>query len=1050
MTIYTPQGQVLYEAPITASAIIKRELMGDYYIEMSFDVAEPISVGRGCYILYDKNKFEIISNVSPEHKYGGYSYTLRFEAQQSQLKRCKVFWRTTEKDVDGTEIERLEVSFSNTTNLSQFGSLIVDNINAFLGTDLWELAYIPEDLDTAFKAISFSGDTCWDALATIAETFDIEWWTAETADKVILHFGKLESGDEVNFNEGEIITNIAQKNGDDAAYGTRFYVFGSTRNLPEDYASTEQGGITNHITEKRLHLPNGLLYIDAKEGLQQSDIVEQVVFFDDVYPTNVETITTVYTSSEEVIEGSKSTVYSCYCKDTPFTPDNIIQGVDMEATFTSGNLNGHTFGVAVNTETATFNKRFKIIPKVLDANSGLILPNEVLKPEKGDKFILTGVTLPKDRVAEAEQTLLEVATEYAQKHSSDTDVYDCVTNAVYCHNNDCNYELGQKVVVRGRTSRIQGYEKRLYDQYQAIYTVGDNSAYSRLASIEKTIAKNAYADRVGIEANIIRAKGDNTTPSDYNIYSALASETYFLHKRKGGVIYGETDFRAGIKMFGKQLYDKEAKRWFFDDDVVIGGGLMMYGNTSGASVPSLFESLPIDGKTIGRNANGELTVIGGTSSGGGGGLGVDSLEAYLNGNNYAKKSDIPTTFAWSEVTSKPTTLAGYGITDAYTKGETNTEIQTLNTAIGKKWTQNDSKISNWDKAYSWGNHASAGYATQSWVEDKGYQLKITTSNKLAYSLISGTPTIPTKLSDLTDDVVKNKYLPLSGGVLTGTSSVLTINRTDGNPLIKYQANGTAVGFMGYNTSGEPIAFDGSAYRKLLHAGNYKDYALSLTGGAITGSLDISGNLTSSMLTVEGTRLNDHALLLAASDGTFTNTFGFASNQLRIGYGSTMNYQMQTWLLGYGIVFRAQGNTTNTLVLSSNGDATFTNKVTAKTFAGALAGNADTATKLATPRKIWGQEFDGTKDITGDAVFSSKVIIGDIPMYKSADGTIYLDGNLVLKGGLMMYGNTSGASVPSLFESLPIDTTTIKRNSNGQLCVSDALLARITALENKVN
>lgn len=36
---------------------------------------------------------------------------------------------------------------------------------------------------------------------------------------------------------------------------------------------------------------------------------------------------------------------------------------------------------------------------------------------------------------------------------------------------------------------------------------------------------------------------------------------------------------------------------------------------------------------------------------------------------------------------------------------------TVSTQIGTKWTQDNTKISNWDTAYSWGNHASVGYLT---------------------------------------------------------------------------------------------------------------------------------------------------------------------------------------------------------------------------------------------------------------------------------------------------------------------------------------------------
>ena len=36
---------------------------------------------------------------------------------------------------------------------------------------------------------------------------------------------------------------------------------------------------------------------------------------------------------------------------------------------------------------------------------------------------------------------------------------------------------------------------------------------------------------------------------------------------------------------------------------------------------------------------------------------------------------------------------------------------TVTNSIGTKWTQDNTKISNWDTAYGWGNHASAGYLT---------------------------------------------------------------------------------------------------------------------------------------------------------------------------------------------------------------------------------------------------------------------------------------------------------------------------------------------------
>mgnify|MGYP001004894363 CR=1 FL=1 len=66
-----------------------------------------------------------------------------------------------------------------------------------------------------------------------------------------------------------------------------------------------------------------------------------------------------------------------------------------------------------------------------------------------------------------------------------------------------------------------------------------------------------------------------------------------------------------------------------------------------------------------------------------------------------------------------------------------------------------------------------------------------------------------------------------------------------------------------------------------------------------------------------------------------------------------------------------------LKVNKAGD-TLTGNLTAPTFIGSLSGNASTATKLQTPRTIWGQSFDGSGNVSGalsgatTGVFSSTV------------------------------------------------------------------------------
>lgn len=89
--------------------------------------------------------------------------------------------------------------------------------------------------------------------------------------------------------------------------------------------------------------------------------------------------------------------------------------------------------------------------------------------------------------------------------------------------------------------------------------------------------------------------------------------------------------------------------------------------------------------------------------------------------------------SWNDVTNKPTTIAGYGITDAYISNGTIT--------LGSNSITPVTSLS--------------GYATQSWVQQQGYITGITSS--MVTSALGYTPANSASLAN---------YLPLSGGTMT--------------------------------------------------------------------------------------------------------------------------------------------------------------------------------------------------------------------------------------------------------------------------------------------
>lgn len=556
-------------------------------------------------------------------------------------------------------------------------------------------------------------------------------------------------------------------------------------------------------------------------------------------------------------------------------------------------------------------------------------------------------------------------------------------------------------------------------------------------------------------------------------------------------------FSQGIKIGDVSLFKHPDGYVYLDETLVLKGGAVMYGNSSGVDVPSIFDSLPIDGETIKRDGNGALYVDEKalSISGGGGGGGVaDSVY-------------------WNNVIGKPSWIGSTKPTYKYSEIEERPDL-----SVYAKLTD----IPSLD-----------GYATQSWVENKGYLLaatasntyqpKITTTNKLAYSLISGTPTIPTKLSQLTDDVVAGKYLPITGGTINGTNyNPLSIASNDNSLTQVYlYTKDTLRGIVQYNVNfgvgfhnpekggiyvkddGTPIFLDSSDTPKtLFHAGNYADYALPLTGGTMNSTSYIAWNngadgndvsdwntitenglriissisTTSNAPTQYSTALHikgryGFQIASAGSDGVFyirnispkynswysiihsgnigTQSVARATNADNLAdLGSHRYYHSYRFITNtddlaklnigsYAISGEKGGASpapTPYSSLSIFGDIYYSAQLCVKNDASSayLRGitkgtatnvsewhqiaftdsNVASATKLATARTIWGQSFDGTKDVTGaitvdgDASFSSKVVIGTIPVYQSADGTLFVDANVVFRGGVAMYGDAT--------------------------------------------
>lgn len=263
------------------------------------------------------------------------------------------------------------------------------------------------------------------------------------------------------------------------------------------------------------------------------------------------------------------------------------------------------------------------------------------------------------------------------------------------------------------------------------------------------------------------------------------------------------------------------------------------------------------------------------------GLDAEQVEAYLTDNKYAKQSwvnselekywkidadgNLRTTFnivvegggAFGEgATSGGGTSGGLGSVAIRTEGG----IEYKSNANGVV------TVPNWITA-----SALNGYATESYVTSRGYITGITSAmvtaalgytpyNSASFTKANIKSTLG--IADWALAATKPAYtasevgaLPLSGGTMDGavvfksSAPAVAFLRESGTPYIRFGAT-TSLGYgeIGANSNGDAVFYSliasNSAYGKwntLIHSGNYSSYALPLSGGTISGTLQIGKN-----------------------------------------------------------------------------------------------------------------------------------------------------------------------------------------------------------------
>lgn len=582
-------GAILLTTLINEGCKRKFTLMKEDYIMLKFSLENPIYFKLGSYVECNFGLFEVCDLQKPAFNTNtaGYDYELRLDAYYWKWKN-KIFKYTP-------ETAGQEASWNLTAPLDVQAGIVLRNLKAlgytYKGQDF--VFSIDSTVENKSQLMSYDNINILDACFEMAKKWDCECWVTEN----IIHFGRCESGDAVDFEIGKNVQEMSQSESR-STYATRIYAFGSTKNIPSDYRPVDETVVVNGVVQKRLMLPEGTPYIDAYPDMTTEEAVEQVVIFDEVYPRRtgiMSDVTTIEVPDKVENEDGTTTEekWNAYrFRDTGvnFSEKYILPGQELRIRFASGLLNGLEFAVKFNPEgkpekleDGGWNPEAQLWEIVRNEDYGRPLPGDVLFPQDGDEYVLSGWDSTKitelGLVGAAEQELKEKTEKYAAKSKIDPSTYGCtmMSNDAYREDGVHNfYGIGQKVNLinkayfeNGRQSRVIGFEFNLdYSFDSPVYTVGETTAYSRIGELEEkveslTLKGQTYTGGGGSGVYVIGSH-DSTPATDHNVYSALRSLIMFMRK--------DTEERTGflLSLLGGTVIKKYAK--FGDFVTGVSGG----------------------------------------------------------------------------------------------------------------------------------------------------------------------------------------------------------------------------------------------------------------------------------------------------------------------------------------------------------------------------------------------------------------------------------------------------------------------------------------------
>lgn len=519
LKIYDKNNNLRLTASPNSSSTVTEEIGGECSVSASFTHTAYVPLDVDDYIELESVRYKVKSRYRPKQKNTQtYEYSVKFYAPIHDAEDTLMLFQeggtTSEFSYDGGPREHLQ--------------LWIDNMNRRAGGNLWSIGTV---ITSENKTIDYRNVKCWDAAFGsngIAATFETEMW----ADGYVINLCKAERGEVVELGYLQGLTNLAQEDNGEVKFFTRLFPLGSTRNID----ATKYG-------YSRLQLPDRSLYVDKNVDLYGVKEETEEDAFSEIYPKYVGTVSSVRTEEKTNEEGREYTVY--YFKDNGMNwnpKDYGIPDLDYMLQFQTGELAGRGTGGSFQAAWHEDTGEWEIINVYPDDTTQI--PGGAIIPTPGDQYIPWNFAMPQEYITAAEQEYKQAVDDFLNTYSFDPNKYTGTTDRNYIEKNNTPLRIGWNVRLLSeqyfgstggyKDTRITKVQRKLNDLCQATITCSDEVGTGWKSSVDNSLNSLRYeVDRQAEQTIIdILTSTDRNTPSDNNVYSALASLLKFHRKDK--------------------------------------------------------------------------------------------------------------------------------------------------------------------------------------------------------------------------------------------------------------------------------------------------------------------------------------------------------------------------------------------------------------------------------------------------------------------------------------------------------------------------------------